>query len=82
MDNSYELQREMRGLKNDRLMTERAVDSEKSKWAELLKGELGTDINDVLSGKKKVKLTFREKLNYKIRRIKTNLKNIILGTHE
>jgi hypothetical protein len=45
-------------------MTERAVNFEKNRWAELLKGEVGQDMKDVLSGKKKVKLSFKEKLYY------------------
>ena len=67
MSSEYELNRELRGLKNDKIMTERAVDSEKNRWAEMLKGSLGKDIDDVLSGKKKVKLTFSEVINYKLK---------------
>ena len=48
---SFQVYRELRGWKNDRMMTERAVESEKNKWAEMLKGEMGQDIKDVLSGK-------------------------------
>jgi hypothetical protein len=72
----YELNRELRGLKNDKIMTERAVDSEKNRWAELLKGEIGQDMKDVLSGKKKVKLSFKEKMNYKFKYYKNKLKKI------
>ena len=57
-------------------MTERAVDSEKNRWAELLKGEIGQDMKDVLSGKKKVKLSFKEKMNYKFKYYKNKLKKI------
>jgi hypothetical protein len=70
----YELNRELRGLKNDKIMTERAVDSEKNRWAELLKGELGQDMKDVLSGKKKVKLSFKEKMNYRFKYYKNKIK--------
>jgi hypothetical protein len=70
----YELNRELRGLKNDKIMTERAVDSEKNRWAELLKGELGQDMKDVLSGKKKVKLSFKEKMNYRFEYYKNKIK--------
>ncbi len=57
MNSDYELNRELRGWKNDKIMTERAVDFEKNRWADLIKGEMGNDIDDVLSGKKKVRLT-------------------------
>ena len=72
----YELNRELRGWKNDKIMTERAVDFEKNRWAELLKGEMGNDIDDVLSGKKKVKLTFNEVLNYKLKFYKNKIKKM------
>jgi hypothetical protein len=58
MSSDYEINRELRGWKNDKLMTERAIESEKKRWAEMLNGNVGQDIKDVLSGKKKVKLTF------------------------
>lgn len=76
MSNNYELNRELRGLKNDKIMTERAVNSEKNRWAEKLKGEVGKDIDDVLSGKKKVKLTFNEAINYKLKYYKNKIKKI------
>ena len=72
----YELNRELRGWKNDKIMTERAVDFEKNRWAELLKGEMGKDIDDVLSGKKKVRLTFNEVLNYKLKFYKNKIKKM------
>jgi hypothetical protein len=78
----YELNRELRGLKNDKIMTERAVDSEKNRWAELLKGELGQDMKDVLSGKKKVKLSFKEKMNYRFKYYKNKIKNFFNKNEE
>ena len=77
MGNSYELNRELRGLKNDKLMSDRAVDAEKRIWAEKLRGEVGKDINDVLSGKKKVKLTFGEVVSYKLKYYKNKIKKIL-----
>ena len=76
MSVDYELAREMRGLKNDKIMTGRAVESEKNRWAEKLKGEVGKDIDDVLSGKKKVKLTFNEVINYKLNYYKNKIKKM------
>ena len=72
----YELSRELRGWKNDKIMTERAVEFEKNRWAEMLKGDIGQDIKDVLSGKKKVKLTFKEVLRYKIKFYKNKIKKL------
>ena len=72
----YELTRETRGLKNDKMMTERAVEFERNRWAEMLRGNLGKDIDDVLSGKKKVRLTFNEVINYKLRFYKNKIKKM------
>jgi len=74
---SFQVYRELRGWKNDRMMTERAVESERDKWAEMLKGEMGQDIKDVLSGKIKVKLTFSEVINYKLKFYKNKLKKML-----
>ena len=76
MNGEVELNREVRGLRNDKIMTERAVDFEKNRWAELLKGEVGQDIKDVLSGKKKVKLTFKEKLHYSLNFYKNKFRKL------
>ena len=74
MNSNYELNRELRGWKNDKIMTERAVESERNRWANMLKGSVGQDMKDVLSGKKKVKLSFREKLYYTFRFYKNKIK--------
>ena len=62
MSVDYELAREMRGLKNDKIMTERAVNFEKNRWAELLKGEVGQDMKDVLSGRRNLKVRLEKTL--------------------
>ena len=67
-DNEYVLNREVRMLNNDKKMTERAVESEKNRWAELLKGEMGNDINDVLSGKVKIKPINKKSFKYKLKK--------------
>lgn len=77
MNSDYELNRELRGWKNDKLMTERAVEFEKNRWAEMLNGSTGQDIKDVLSGKKKVKLTFNEVINYKLKYYKNKIKKML-----
>ena len=78
----YELNRELRGWKNDKIMTERAVEYEKNRWAEMLKGDVGKDIKDVLSGKKKVKLAFNEIINYKIKFYKNKIKKMFTENEE
>ena len=82
MSSDYELNRELRGWKNDKIMTERAVESEKNRWAEMLKGSVGEDIKDVLSGKKKVKLTFNEVIKYKLKFYKNKIKKMFTKNEE
>ena len=69
----FQVNRELRGLNNDKKITELAVKSQQIKWAELLKGNVGKDINDVLSGKVKVKLTFGEIISQKLRNYKKKI---------
>jgi len=65
-ENKYELFKELRGLENDRLMNERILDGVRGDIAKTLNGLMGDDIKDVLEGKKVVKLTFKEKIKYKV----------------
>jgi hypothetical protein len=60
------LNREKRALDNDKLMTKRALEFQQNLMANELLGSMGNDINDVLSGKVKVKLSFWEKMKYKV----------------
>lgn len=62
-----ELQKEITGLKNDKILTKLVLDQHKCQMAEMLNGELGKDIHSVLSGEIKVKLTLKERIKYKIR---------------
>lgn len=61
------LNKELRGLESDRLMTKLAVENERDRYANLLNGGMGKDIDDVLSGKVVVKLTTKEKFKYKLK---------------
>ena len=60
--NEYE--REVTTYNSEKKMD--ALELKGHQWniAEQLKGSMGKDMNDVLSGKKKVKLTFWTKLRY------------------
>lgn len=69
--------KELQGLKNDRIMTERAVASQQNRWASNLTGAMGNDINDVLSGKKKVKVPLGLKIKYCFNNIIDILSRII-----
>ena len=71
----FQINRYLRVLNNYKKITELAVKSQQIKWAELLKGNVGKDINDVLSGKVKVKLTFGEIISQKLRTYKKKITN-------
>lgn len=58
--------REKRALDNDRLMSRRALNFQQRRIAQELLGDMGKDMNDVLSGKVKVKLPLLMRIKYKI----------------
>lgn len=64
-----ELNREMRGLKNDQNMTRIAVESQKNRIAEELCGDMGEDMNAVLKGDKFVELEMKFKIRDWFRRL-------------
>ena len=66
---NFELNRELNGLKTDRISYENELKNEREKMAYFLRNELGEDIDNVLNGKVKVKLSFKEKLKYKLKYI-------------
>lgn len=63
---NLDLVREARGLKNDKIMTNRLLDEEQQTMKNSLMGDLGKDMDDVLSGRVKVKLSWKEKIKYKV----------------
>ena len=66
--------KELRGYENDKRMTERAVEFENNRWANILRNGMGEDIRNVTSGKVKVKLSLKEKIGYKWRNFKEKFK--------
>jgi putative sterol carrier protein len=61
-----EINQELISLESERRMGEVAIKAHQNTLSAMLNGSMGQDINDVLSGKKKVKLTFMQKVKYKI----------------
>lgn len=76
MTYNYEINRELRELNNEKAVNEHYLDKEKQKYALLLKNEMGNDIKSVLNGEKKVKLSFFEKMKYKLKFILDKIFNI------
>lgn len=60
MSDMGSIQGELNSLKAERKMSELAVKGTQSQIAEMLKGDMGQDMKDVLSGKKKVELVHRK----------------------
>ena len=61
-----ELKREIQGLRGDIEMTKLAVESMQRDMERMLKGEMGEDIDAVLSGERVVKATRSEKAKFRI----------------
>ena len=78
MENDIEYLKELRALKGEKTIGEMALNGKQTELAERLRGEMGQDINDVLSGKKKVKLSWKDKLKTKL----AFLKRLFVGDDE
>lgn len=61
------LDKELRGLRNDKKMTERVIDCQKQEMLKQLKGEMGDDMMAVLNGEKKVELGKLEKKKFQLK---------------
>ena len=61
---NFQLNRELNGLQSDRESYKKDLKNQQEKYAYFLRNELGEDIDNVLNGKVKVKLSFKEKLKY------------------
>lgn len=71
------LEKELDGLKKDKLGYELELQSHQRNLLQELKGDMGKDIEDVLSGKVKVKVPFWQKVKYKIRYLLERIFNTI-----
>lgn len=57
---------EITSLESEKRMGEVALRGQQTQLSRMLNGAMGKDMNDVLSGKKQVKLSFKQKIKYKI----------------
>ena len=74
---NWELNKELYNLNKDKKNNEEELNRKKEQMANLLLTDLGKDIDNVLSGQVKVKLSFFEKLKYKFRYYIDKLFNIL-----
>ncbi len=72
-DDDVSLARELRGLNNDKIMTQRIIKAQQEALVTSLNGKLGEDIQAVLSGKKQVTVPFKLKMKYKWDKFINNL---------
>lgn len=63
----FNLDEELDKLKKEKKSLEMSLDNRKQEIANMLMSEMGKDIDDVLSGRKKVKLSFFERMKYNFR---------------
>lgn len=63
----YIYNRELNSLNSERNLSNKIIQGTQYNIANELLGEMGKDIDDVLSGKKKVKLSLMEKIKYSLR---------------
>lgn len=66
---TWNIERELKGLEKDRELSEKALESHKERYAQMMREGIGEDIDAVLSGKRTVKLSFKERVKYRTRRI-------------
>jgi hypothetical protein len=64
--NNWELNKELRETNLERETFKKNIHKHQQNIANMLLNEMGRDIDDVLGGKVKVKLSWKEKLKYKI----------------
>lgn len=65
--NTYQnnINKELTNINNDKIIFEHELKTHRDNIAHMLKTDMGKDIDDVLSGKKIVTLSFFEKFKYK-----------------
>ena len=68
MSSSLILNREITTFESEKKMSSLAIRGYQNTISEQLRGSMGKDMNDVLSGKKKIKLTLWQKISFKIKR--------------
>lgn len=75
-ENIVELNKELKELEKDKVLFEYELRQEQEKMQHFLLGEMGRDIDAVLSGKKTVDMSFQERMKYKIKHIFEKIFNI------
>lgn len=77
MGENFQINKELEELNREKTLNKLSLEREQNRLLELFKNGMGNDIDNVLSGKEKVQLTFCEKIKYKIRFFFDSLFNIL-----
>ena len=64
---NWELNRELKEIDKEREVFTQELTNKRQHMANLLLNDMGKDIDDVLKGKVKIKLSWKEKMKYKIK---------------
>ena len=64
---NWELNRELKEIDKEREIFTQELTNKRQQMANLLLNDMGKDMDDVLKGKVKVKLSWRERMKYKIK---------------
>jgi hypothetical protein len=75
-DNTIEVNFELQELEKERASYEYELEMHKEKLKQSLLGDMGKDIDDVLSGNKIVELPQKEKIKYKIKHFFESIFNL------
>lgn len=67
MNEEFELKTELHKLKREKDAIDNELKRERERMANLLLNSMGKDIDGVLSGKIKIKLSMSEKIKYKLK---------------
>lgn len=77
MNETFQIKKELEELNREKELSKLSLEKEQMRIVGLIKNGLGDDINNVLSGKEIVQLSFFEKVKYKIKYFFDNLFNIL-----
>jgi hypothetical protein len=64
---NFAINKELDNINRDKIIFEHELENNRNRMAFMLQNELGKDIDDVLSGKKLVKISFFNKIKYKLK---------------
>lgn len=74
---NWEINRELKEIEKEKEIFSNELSKQRNYISNMLLNEMGEDINNVLNGKVKVKLSWKEKMGYKIKNFFNKLFEVI-----